>query len=169
MFPTCLSAGNVSIYLCCCLVDKLCPTLCDPMDYIAHQAPLFMEFSMQEYWNGLLFLSLEDLLDSGTKPTSELAGRFFTKEPPGSPSIYYSLVQAVSSVNLLKRWLIRKQEVFLQRRPITLFWNFTVWELYFQRTMESILEPRGKKNKTLRLFMTIGDIERWSCSIYDFY
>ena len=26
-----------------------CPTLCNPMDYIAHQIPLSMEFSRQEY------------------------------------------------------------------------------------------------------------------------
>ena len=25
---------------------------------VAHQAPLFMEFSGQEYWNGLTFLSV---------------------------------------------------------------------------------------------------------------
>ena len=29
-------------------VTNSCPALCDPMDYIAHQAPLFMEFSRQE-------------------------------------------------------------------------------------------------------------------------
>ena len=27
------------------------PTLCDPMDCIAYQVPLSMEFSRQEYWN----------------------------------------------------------------------------------------------------------------------
>ena len=30
-----------------------CPTLCDPMDCIAHQAPLSMGFSRQEYKSGL--------------------------------------------------------------------------------------------------------------------
>ena len=30
---------------------------CEPMDYIACQAPLFMGFSKQEYWNGLPFPS----------------------------------------------------------------------------------------------------------------
>ena len=38
-------------------VTQLCPTLCDPMDYTAHQAPLSMEFSRQEYWSGLPFPS----------------------------------------------------------------------------------------------------------------
>ena len=34
------------------LVAQWCLTLCDPMDYIAHQAPLPTEFSRQEYWSG---------------------------------------------------------------------------------------------------------------------
>ena len=45
---------------------------------LAHQAPLPMEFSRQEYWSGLLFHSPENLPNPGTKPTSPaLAGRFF--------------------------------------------------------------------------------------------
>ena len=34
-----------------------CLTLPTPWT-VAHQAPLFMEFSGQEYWNGLTFLSV---------------------------------------------------------------------------------------------------------------
>ena len=41
--------------------------LCDHMDC---QAPLSMEFSKQEYWSGLPFLSPGDLPDSGIKPWS---------------------------------------------------------------------------------------------------
>jgi len=37
---------------------------------IAHQALLSMEFSRQEYWSGLPFLSPGDLPDSGLKPCS---------------------------------------------------------------------------------------------------
>ena len=48
---------------------------------VAHQAPLFMEFSRQEYWSGLPFSSPGDLPDPGIEPVSpELAGRFFTWE-----------------------------------------------------------------------------------------
>ena len=51
-------------------------------DYIAHQAPLSMGFSRQEYWSGLPFLSPEDLPDPGIEPMSpELAGGFFPPEP----------------------------------------------------------------------------------------
>ena len=37
---------------------------------VAHQAPLSIGFSRQEYWSGLPFPSLGDLLDPGIKPGS---------------------------------------------------------------------------------------------------
>ena len=37
---------------------------------VAHQAPLSMGFSRQEYWHGLPFPSPGDLPDSGTKSAS---------------------------------------------------------------------------------------------------
>ena len=56
------------------------PTLCDPVD-CSRQAPLSMGFSRQEYWSGLPFPSLGDLLDPGIEPKSPvLAGRVFTPE-----------------------------------------------------------------------------------------
>ena len=49
---------------------------------VAHQAPLSMGFSNQEYWSGLPFPSPGDLPDPGIKPASlsspALAGGFFT-------------------------------------------------------------------------------------------
>ena len=51
------------------LVTKSCLTLATP-GTVARQAPLFMEFSSQEYWNGLPFPSPGDLLDPGTEPRS---------------------------------------------------------------------------------------------------
>ena len=54
---------------------------------IAHQAPLFMEFSRQEYWSGLSSPTPGDLPDPGIKLASPvspaLAGRFFATAPPG--------------------------------------------------------------------------------------
>ena len=48
----------------------------------AHQDPLFMGFSRQEYWSGLLCPPPGDLPDPGIKPTSlmspALAGGLFT-------------------------------------------------------------------------------------------
>ena len=46
---------------------------------VAHQAPLGMGFSRQEYWSGLPFASPGDLPDPGIKPRSSVfAGRFFS-------------------------------------------------------------------------------------------
>ena len=68
-------------------VTQLCLTLCDPMDYRGHQAPLAMEFSRQEYCSGCHFLLQGDLPDPRIKPMSPascvLAGGFLTTEPPG--------------------------------------------------------------------------------------
>ena len=45
-----------------------------------------MEFSRQEYWNGLLFPTPGDLPDPGiSRASPALAGKFFTIEPPGKP------------------------------------------------------------------------------------
>ena len=49
---------------------QLCPTLPDPWWNVAHQAPLSMGISRQEYWSGLSFLSPEDLPDAGIEPVS---------------------------------------------------------------------------------------------------
>ena len=49
---------------------------------VAHQAPLSMGFSRQEYWNGLPCLPPGDLPDPGIEPeclmSPALAGKFFT-------------------------------------------------------------------------------------------
>ena len=51
---------------------------------VACQAPLFMGFPRQEYWNGLPFPSPGNLPDPGIETVSPaLTGRLFTAEPPG--------------------------------------------------------------------------------------
>ena len=51
-----------------------------------------MEFSRQEYWNGLPFSSPGDLPDPGIEPGSpELRADSLPSEPPGKP---YGLAQA---------------------------------------------------------------------------
>ena len=51
---------------------------------IAHQAPLSMGFSRQEYWSGLPFPSPGDLPNPGIEPRSPpLQADALTSEPPG--------------------------------------------------------------------------------------
>ena len=66
---------------------------CSPLSFatpwtVAHQTPLFMEFSRQEYWSGLPFLTpgesspLRDQIQSLVSPA--LTGGFFMTVPPDS-------------------------------------------------------------------------------------
>ena len=71
---------------------------------IAHQVPLSMEFSKQQYWSGLPFPTPGDRPDPGIEPTTSvspaLPGGFFTTEPPGKPLLkhQFSSVQFSHSV-----------------------------------------------------------------------
>ena len=61
----------------CILYAQSCPALCDPWT-VAHQAPLLMECSRQEYWSGLPFPRPGDLPDPESLVFTAIAGRFFT-------------------------------------------------------------------------------------------
>ena len=68
------------------IATQSCPTLCDPWT-VAHQAPLFMGFSRQEYWSGLPLPSPRDLPNPGIEPGSPaFQADTLTSEPPGKPS-----------------------------------------------------------------------------------
>ena len=69
---------------------------------VAHQAPLSIGLSRQEYWSKLLFPPPGDLPNPGIKPKSPvslslaLAGGFFTTEPAGKPLRVYAAAAAKS-------------------------------------------------------------------------
>ena len=69
-------------------VTQLSLTLCNPR-VAAHQSPLSMEFSRQEYWSGFLIPLPVNLPHPGIKHASlacpALAGEFFTTASPGNP------------------------------------------------------------------------------------
>ena len=73
------------------LVTKSRLTICDPVDYIAHQSPLSMEFSRQEYWSEFPFPSLGDLPQPGIEPGSPvLQTDSLPTESPGKPCGSYT-------------------------------------------------------------------------------
>ena len=79
---------DTAVCLSVSLCAQSCPTLCDPWT-AACQASLSMEFSRQEYWNGLPFPSPGDLPGLGIEPTSLVSciGRLIlTTAPHGKPS-----------------------------------------------------------------------------------
>ena len=79
--------------LCCCSVAKSCLTLCNPMDYSLSGSSVH-RISQARIPSGLLCPPPGHLPDPGIKPTSTvssaLAGRFFSFESPGEPTLYYT-------------------------------------------------------------------------------
>ena len=71
------------------LVAELYPALCSPWT-VTHQALLSMEFSRQEYWSGLPFLSPGDLPNPGTEPRfPALQVDSLPSEPPTKPTRFW--------------------------------------------------------------------------------
>ena len=71
---------------CCLLFSRFSLVFFVTLWTVAHQAPLSLRFSRQEYWNGLSFPPPGDLPNPGIEPASlASAGGFFTTEPAGKP------------------------------------------------------------------------------------
>ena len=85
------------------LVAKSCLTLTTPWA-VACQAPLSMEISRQEYWNGLPFPTPGNRPNPEVKPRSPaLQADSLPSEPPGKPLIPYILYLISPSGNILQK------------------------------------------------------------------
>ena len=73
-----------AVCVCLCLGAQSCLTLCNPWT-VAHQAPLSMEFSGQEYKSGLSFPNSGDLPPGIEPGSSALQTDSLPFEPPGKP------------------------------------------------------------------------------------
>ena len=83
------------------------------------QATLSVEFSRQEYWNGLPFPSSGDIPSPGIEPASPaLAGGFFTTAPLGKP-----ILGTFSSVCCCLFVLHSFIHVFLEQSRCTRHWE----------------------------------------------
>ena len=97
-FFTMEPAGKpVSLHVCVCvcvcvcvLVAQSCQLFATPWTIVC-QTPLSMEFSTQEYWTGLTFVSPGDHPNPGIKPGfPSLLPYSLPSEPPGKPTITYA-------------------------------------------------------------------------------
>ena len=84
-----LVTGCVCVCVCAHVHVHTCALICDQRFAtpwtVAHQAPLSMEFSKQEYWSGLPFFSLGHLPDPGIKLRSPaLQADSLLTEPMGT-------------------------------------------------------------------------------------
>ena len=74
----------------CVLAALLCLNLCDSMDYIAHQAPLSMEFSRQKYSSGYPCPSPGDFPELGVEPCFLHCRQIFLpSEPPSKINFFF--------------------------------------------------------------------------------
>ena len=76
----------------------------------AHQAPLPIEFSRQEYWSGLPFPPTRDLLNPGIQPTSTvspaLQANSLPAEPLGKPTLVAQWVKnALPMQDMQEMWV----------------------------------------------------------------
>ena len=118
------------------LVAKSCPTLATPWT-VAHQVPLSMGFSRQEYWSGLPFPTPGDL----PEPThwthiSYIAGRLFMTQPSGKSHC--------SSISLVKSAL----------NTLISVWFVDLWHWWWQNVLLSL-----RRGDVLKLK---AEINRWS-------
>ena len=88
--------GLSSVCVCVCVCVLSCAQLFATPRTVAHQAPLSMEFSRQEYYSALPFPSPGDLPDPGIKPTSLESADVGSLPlvPPGKPSAIHNLCTA---------------------------------------------------------------------------
>ena len=71
--------------VCVCVITQSCVTVSDPMD-CSPPGSSVLEFSRQEYWNGLPFPSPGDLPNPEIEPGSPaLQADSLLTEPPGKP------------------------------------------------------------------------------------
>ena len=90
--PITLSNLNLQHKECLCVWSCCCVRLFATVWTIAHQAPLSMGFSRQEYWSGLPFASPGDIPNPGIEPRSPaLQADALSSEPPGKPCRQYCL------------------------------------------------------------------------------
>ena len=72
------------VCVCVCVSAQSLLAVCNPMG-CSPKVPLYMEFSRQEYWSGLLLPTIRDLSDPGSEPmffvSPALAGVFFSTVP----------------------------------------------------------------------------------------
>ena len=114
------------------------------------QAPLSMEFSMQEYWSRFPFPSPGDLPDPGIKPRSPaLQAESLQLEPPGNPvgkTIAFTIWTFVYKVmSLLFNTVSRLVIAFLPRsKSLLISW--------FQSPSTVIFEPKKIKSVTASAF-----------------
>ena len=93
---------RVCVFVCVCIyILHVCSVTSLQLHFatiwtVAHQAPLSVGFSRQEYWSGLLYPPPGDLPDPGIKPmSSALQVDSLLLNQKGCPCILYIIIQYI--------------------------------------------------------------------------
>ena len=109
---------------------------------VAYHAPPSMEFSRQEYWNGLPFPSLGDRPDAGIKPESPaFQADALKSEPPGKHIVYEILIPFFFRLhhNKEKRPVLPSQNLVqvLRRHLLNLWALMSLADMWLQERWDS--------------------------------
>ena len=124
MFLGIKAMTNLCVCVCVCVKSLNCVWLFATLWTVAHQAPLSMGFSRQEYWSGLPFPSPGDLPNPGIEPGSPaLQADALSSEPPGKP----------------KRHIKNQRHYFTNKGPSGQSYGFSsnhvwMWELDYKES-----------------------------------
>ena len=137
-----------------CMLSHFCETL----QTVAHQAPLSMGFSRQQYWSGLPLPSPEDLPNTGIKPSSpSLQADSLPSEPPEKslPSWGATTTRKVKSQGSDSRYSppgdlpnpgIEPMSLLSPALAGRFFTTSTTWEANSTHTVEYFIQPlKGMK------------------------
>ena len=144
------------MYVCVCSVAQSCLTLWGPMDCNL-PGPLFMEFSRQEYWSGLLFPTPGDVPDPGIEPESRvypaLADRFFTTSATWEA---HSLIIQLQNI-WLKNWRSESHSVMFDS-----LWphGYTVHGI-LQALLEWVVFPFSRGSSQPKYQTQVSSISDW--------
>ena len=128
-----ISILGVCVCVCVCVLSCLVRVQLFAAPWtIAHQAPLSMRFSRQEYGSGLPFPSPGDLPDPGMETVSlaapALAGELFTTKPPRKflmypkgYSLYWEMLMKQKWISLSLSWVALAQPIFTQCFSVPIF------------------------------------------------
>ena len=116
---------------------------------VAYQAPLSMEFSRQEYWSGLPFLSPGDLPNPGIEPRSPaLQADALPSESPEKPNLDGILksrnITLPTKIHLIKAMVFPVvMHVWMWKLDHKESWapkNWCFWTVVLEKTLESPLD-----------------------------
>ena len=130
------------------LVTKSCLILATPWT-VAHQAPLSMGFSRQEYWSGLPFHSPGDLPDPGIEPLSPGDGLLHCRRILHQLSHQGSLIGVIINFKISE---LKWNCPFMSICPLFLKWRKLFWAYFSLYT----LSLWGLSMKRFNYYVHIG-------------